>query len=210
MSIEDFTTYTEVDPNAKLTVTSSKADGVNVDKDEDVYLYDDKGVDRYNKIDIDFEVYISSASLGGALAGMGMSITAVSTVQNFGATDISVLQRETGAGAHRIALRRGNNVANDEFTTGAADTLYYCTLARAKGSDTVTVKIYSDSNRTTLLDTLSVSGFGTGTRYRYLYGFVNRNEPQSGDDFDGYVQNMEDFSHQYIVTSLSGKIYWFN
>lgn len=206
MSIEDFTTYTEVDPNTKLTVTSNKASGVNVDKDENVYLYYDKGVDIYNKIDIDFEAYIDSGSLGGAIAGMGMSVTAISTTQNFGNSDISVLQRETGAGAHRIALRRGNNIANDEFTTGAADTLYYCTLLRTKDSNTVTLKIYSDSNRTSLLDTLSVSGFGTSTKYRYLYGFVNKNEPASGDDFDGYIQNMEDFSNPYVTS----KIYWFN
>lgn len=192
---EDFTTFTEVDGSGVLTVTPSKITGVNVDRDLDAYVSKDKGVDNYNKIDINFELFMDSASVdntetNGAIA---LTVSAVGDITNFGTSDIVVISREF-SGPNTIRLWRGNKVAEDTFTM-SLDTIYYCTLLRTANSDTVTVEIYSDSDRTTLLDTLSLSGFGTGTKYRYLYGSVNYNTGHTGRDWDGYSQNMQDNSN---------------
>ncbi len=193
MALEDFTTYTEVDASARLTVTASKATGVNVDRDIDVYLHFDKGVDNYDVIDIDFEIQMESASIQGCQAGMGLTVSAISTINGFGTTDVSVALHKP-SGSPVLRLIRGNEVAID-FFTAAFGTRYFCSLLRTAGSDTITCEIYSDSDRTTLLDTLTLSGFGTGTKYRRLYGFVNRNDGTAGDDFDGFIENMEDLSN---------------
>jgi hypothetical protein len=186
---EDFTTYTEVDPNGKLTVTSAAATGADVDWDEDVYLYKDFGADNFNGLRINFEIRIASTSLNIAIAGPGLTVNTVGDRTAFAATDIFVGAYRTGGGAYQILLVRGDAVANDAGSI-SADTTYYCTLLRAANADDVNLVIYSDSGRTTVVDTLTVSGYGTGSKYRYLYGIVNVNDGSTGRDWDGFVQNM--------------------
>lgn len=190
MAVEDFTTYTEVDTNAKLTVTSARATGVDVDRDEDVYLYKDFGAAYFNALNITFELLVNATSTpaGGSSPVGSIAITnTVNDISAFATTDISAIIGEEGVGA-KIWLQRGAGVASDVYIC-SLDTIYYCLLERASGNDTVTLKIYSDAARTTLLDTLTVIGYGT-TTYRYLFGFVNWNNGQAGADFDGYVENL--------------------
>ncbi len=208
----DFTTYTEVDANTKLTVIAAKATAVNADTDEDVYLYIDKGTNFLDELDVDFEIFCASASQDVAKAGMAISNT-VGSINDFATTDISVIARRATPTDAYIELYRGNTVATDSYN-GLDDTLYYCTLTRVAANDTVTLKIYSDSSRETLLDTLTVSGYST-TKYRYVYGFVNRNAGVGAQDFDGYIQNltlknkragyMADYANRLYVISTDGK-----
>lgn len=193
MAIENFTTYTEDDSTGVLTVVAAKITGLNVDRDITAFVNDDKGVNNYDGIDIDFELFVDENNLNNSVGGMGLTVSANSHHNDWGTTDILVRSRRTSGPTHSIRLTRGVFAAFDAFTA-VLNTLYFCTLVRAAGSDTVTLEIYSDSDRTTLLDTLSVSGFGTGTKYRFLYGFVNNNDGTSNRDWDGYIQNMEDFS----------------
>ena len=188
MPIEDFTTYTEVDPNGRLTVTAVKATAVNADRDEDVYLYKDKGVDYFDALDEEFELLISSASLSSSVAGMALGNVSTGWI-DFAATGLVVFAFYSGA-AYFIYLRRGEPAEASDFYTGAANTVYYCRLERTAGNDTVTLKIYSDFARTSLLDTLTVGGFGT-TKWRYIYGFTNNKDGNGDDDFDGYVRNLD-------------------
>jgi len=183
--MEDFTTYTEVDANSKLTVIATKATGFNADSDEDIYLYKDKGADHFDALDIDFALFIEADSGVNAYCGVAITNT-IGTIQGFASTDLAVVAQEAAGPAWSIRLVRGAVVAED-FYTCSSNTLYYCTLSRTAGSDTATVKIYSDAARTSLVDTLSLSGFST-TKYQYIYGFVNRNNSGTGTDFRGYVQ----------------------
>lgn len=184
---ENFYAYTEVDPNGKLTVNGLKVTAEGADRDENVYLYNDKGVNHFDALDIDFEIYQAATSLGDSRGGMAVSNT-VATTAGFAATDISVHARKDGAGTYWLTLIRGADVAVDSYAA-TADTLYYCTLSRQAGNDSVNVLIYSDADRETLLDTLTVAGYGA-TKWRYLYGFVNNNNAVGAKDFDGYVQNI--------------------
>jgi len=188
---EDFSTYTEDDANGKLTVTSTKATAVNCDRDEDVFLYFDQGASFYNGLKIDFEIFHNSDSVNNNVAGMAISNT-VGSITDFATTDVSCTMVEA-AGTTTVRLVRGNQVDTDTYTA-SDDTIYYCRMLRAAASDTITLEIYSDSGRSTLLDTLTLSSFGTGTRYRYKYGFVNFNSSTSGADWDGYIENMVDHS----------------
>lgn len=194
MAIENLTTYTEVDANNKLIVIASKATGENVGRDEDVYLYKDFGADNLNGLSITFELYVAATSVPtsgpsiAATGGMGLS-NAVDDVSGWAATDINVMIGEEVSG-FKIWLERGPGSESDVYV-GAADTIYYCLLERATDSDTATLKIYSDAARTNLLDTLTISGVGTTTKWRYMYGFVNWNGGYANIEFDGYIQNIE-------------------
>lgn len=189
MATEDFTTYTEVDPNGKLTVTATKAEGADVDSDEDVYLYFDKGVNAFNPLDIDFELYIASTSLTSGEGGMAIA-NVIGNRLAFGNTDMAITIERMPGDSYHIQFFRG--LVPGIYVCNP-DTIYYCTLQRASRADTVYLKIYSDAGRTNLLKTIARAGFGTTTKWQYIYGFVNRNSGIGGRDFDGYVQNL-DFS----------------
>jgi len=204
LSKQDFTTYTEVDVPGKLTVTASKALAADADGDESIYLYKDMAAAYFNLLDIDFEIYMASTSETNARGGMAVSNT-VSTTQGFAATDISVLFQKNAA-TTQLFLFRGNGVANDSTLLASANTIYYCTLKRAAGNTIVRLKIYSDSARSTLVDTLSVSGFST-TTYRYIYGFVNDNTTVGGKNWDGYVQNLNTKEVSGYLADYANRLY---
>ena len=194
MAIENFTTYTEVDAQGFLTVTTNKATGLNVHgdvTDHDCILYKSFGVDHFNALDVDFEIYVENQG-GDARYGMaGMAIS--NTVDDFrggASTDIAVLGQPRGSNVAWVRLFRGNSVADDTFI-GAVVTPYYCTMTRAAGNDSVTVDVYDDSGRTNLVDTLVVAGYST-TKYRYAFGFTNNNDGTTPLRlFNGYIQNLD-------------------
>ena len=202
----DFLNFTEVDANAKLTVTSTKALAADADGDEDVYLYKDYGASYFNALDVDVELYIASTSEVASCAGMAITNT-VGSITDFAATDISVCIRRIGGGDYNIQLVRGNDVATDAYTC-SADTLYYCTLTRAAANDVCTVTIYSDAARSTLLDTLSVNSFNTATRYQYVYGFAGFDGAGGGSNFDGYVQNLRLFGKAGYMADYDNQLYF--
>ena len=207
----DFTTYTEVDGTGKLTVTATKITSDGSATGTDNFVYIDKTTDALDRLDVDSTIRIESTSSDNAVGGMAISNT-VGSYDDFASTDISVLIKRTAGPVYKIHLVRGNFTADDSYT-GSADTPYYCTLKRFAGNDTVTLEIYSDSARTTLLDTLSVSGYST-TKYRYVYGFVGEGNGAGAEDFDGYVENlslnntvgyMANFENRLYMISTDGK-----
>ncbi len=67
MAIENFTTYTEVDPNSKITVASSKVSWDDLSRNEEAYVYKDKGYDFFDKdfthkLKVQFSDYGSGSS----------------------------------------------------------------------------------------------------------------------------------------------------
>ena len=193
-AVEDFTTYTETDSAGHLTVTSTKAT-IASGNDNNIYnLFKDFGADYFNALDIDFTIRLTTGVTTDAIVGIAVINSATPTTETMGgtltSTDISVAQYWYNTTA--IWLSRGNFGGIADTTGGvlALNTDYYCTLIRSASSDTVTLEIYSDSGRTTLIDTLSVSGYGTGTKWQYMYGFMNANFGAS-DTLNGFVENMD-------------------
>jgi len=141
----------------KVIVTS-------ITRDEDAYIYKDFGSDHFDALDIDFEAKMTSGSSG--ICGIMALANAIDDLAYLSSPAVNVIFHESG-GVYKIWLNRGPQDAYDYYEC-SLDTTYYMTLNRTAGSDTIELKIYSDSARTNLLDTLSVSGFGSA-KYRYLY-----------------------------------------
>ena len=198
MATQNLTTYTEVDPNNHLSETATRVTASTLNRDETAYLYKDFGVDYFNALDIDFEIIVGAASsTAGGFGGLCVSNT-LDSIDGFSAYDISALAHESASAPnHRIYLYRGAVAAGEAYGINP-DTLYYLTLERVSGSSSVQLRIYSDSGRTTLLNTLNIAGFDTATKYRYLMPMNGYNDG-GGGSFDGYVQNVD--------TNISGTAY---
>lgn len=211
--IEDLTTYTKVDPNLQLGVTATRVTGNGVSRSggNGVYLYKDFGASYFNGLSHQFTMRYSTGiqlnGIGGGIALSGALPTAGHAAQDFATTDIWVsIQHLTTWG---LVLNRGSYVVHQQYPAAAdltIDTNYYCWLKRAAGSDTVTLEIYSDSGFTTLLTTLSVSGYGTSTTWRYLYAFINYDDGAAADVWDGWVENINLSAGVAWIRALSDSI----
>ncbi len=192
MAAEKFQTdYTEVDTGNYLTVNDPKILATALDQDIDAYVVKDFGADHFDKLDVLFEVYQGSGSQNTSEHILpAFTVDAETKFNGLGTTDIGVSLYKPGAGILNIYLYRGYSVANDGSVNLSENTIYYCRLERTAGNNTATVKIYSDAARTTLVDTLTVAGYGT-VKWRYAYGFLAHSHATTGRDFTGYIQNMD-------------------
>jgi len=167
---EDFTTYTEVDSNDHIAVTANHID-FDAYANEDAYLYDDKGVDyfgdfehridikpvSYSDNDIQVNVMLLSNDIDDAYGLHFYNKTFIA---------ITVYRIDTGFG-NRISLEENYNFTlHKDYCAASFGTWYYLTVNKA-GTD-LSCKIYSDSARTTLLDTLNLT-LHADHHFRYIF-----------------------------------------
>jgi hypothetical protein len=200
-SVENLSTYTEVDASNVLSRTSTRVTGTNVDANIEAYLYKDYGVDYFNGVDIYFEVYVNSSSSDIGTMAMGFSDT-IDDISGWESDSLQLWGRKY-AGKYRAFLMRGYAIAND-YGDYNLDQVYYWHIVRVAGNTTVNAYIYSDSAHTTLVDTLTVTGYTTA-KWRYLYTASSQNYGTDGRDFNGYFQN---FASTGTVLINTDKVYY--
>lgn len=187
--MEDFSTYTEQDGNAKLTVTSNSAT-ISAGNDNNLYsLYKDKGADFFDELDIDFTIVINNTVQTDSLIGVSLVNTATPSTYAIGVSgndDCHFVLYWYNALFAR--LMKGQFLSYDTYNASVGTT-YYCTMTRPAGGDTITVEIYSDSGRTTLLDTVAVSGF-SGLKWRYIYA-LSTSKWSENNALNGATSNLE-------------------
>lgn len=165
VTYEDFTTYTEIDPNSHITVTTTKVEWSGLDRNEEAYVYKDFGVGFFGDFEHDVEIEESTGSTNGAISGFWIISNVIDDMQtHWTGTQGLVFLGNYDAGNHRFIIRDGNS-GNQDIWVGLADTLYYCIVTRV--GNTFTVKLYDDVPRTNLKATLSVAC--SVTTFRYLY-----------------------------------------
>jgi len=172
MGLENFTTYTEVDEDSDITITANKIAVDTIRRDAISYVRKDRGVGHFG----DFEHLIK----GTCISANEYHNTGFWALTN-GYTTIK--QMTTNSSGISLSFRTGDEETNQiylsDYTVEGTDififefdTLYYCTIQRSGTS--LTCKIYSDANRTILLDTLSL--VCSITTYRYIYGLASYGE----------------------------------
>jgi len=187
MPTEDFTTYTEVDPNSHITVTASKCETLNIARNEDAYVYKDRGAGHFS----DFEFLFTVRTKTG---GHASSIVYVAVVGNSvddwnGLTaGIGVKIQGDPNPPYTICLL-GRNTTETGY--GCPDnTVRYCTLNRTGA--TVKLYIYSDAARTNLLTTLQITlNSADNVSYRYVYGMQSGNDGYSYAFTGVYIQDLD-------------------
>lgn len=189
MATENFTTYTEVDPNSRITVSASKID-FNLSRKEDAYVYKDFGAGFFGDFDIlgEFEFTSGNATNETFLSTMWNAVDDFLALQNnAGENGVGMSARHQGATVDmRIENVSGTTRTIDVFT-GSFGVRYY---TRFKRVGTVgTVLIYSDAARTILLDTLSLTL--NSTPLRYFYGVQSYNDGVTTAQMLGFTQNID-------------------
>ena len=172
-------------------IDEHKAMAVGITRNEDAYLYKDFGADHFNGFEILFTAKWTAASDYGIICLVGLS-NQIDDAYHWDDTGCYVMFHYDVCAAddkYKIRLQRGGNVAHDYYAC-SMNTVYYLKLKREANSDTVNLYIYSDPERTNLLDTLTVSGYGNTTRYRYLYAMSSFNSGAS-ETASGYVRDVD-------------------
>lgn len=188
MALEDFTTYTEVDPNTHIAVTENHLD-TNVSRGEDAYLYHDKGAAHFGNFEHLLTVKLVSPNTVGlftfvwALTNDIDDIKALNTAsKQYLAIDFYRYQTQNPSLQTR-ALGK-----DSQGYTVSFDTWYYLTIQRI--GSTFTCKIYSDQARTSLLTTLTTEDV-TEDPFRYVFGVNTWNDGFSAILGNVYIDDLD-------------------
>jgi hypothetical protein len=179
---ENFTTYNEVDPNNHIACTANHIDWTSK-RNETAYSYKDKGINHFadfvHKIDVKLvsgDIYCTSPfyaltnDLGNLYNLKGNQKPWIAVRMAKAENDVvQFLLTECLAGTeyHDITLVGDNFLIN---------TMYYCTIT--KSGTSLTCKIYTDSARTTLKKTLSLTLHNVPL-FRYMMTPVSWNDNQA-------------------------------
>lgn len=206
---ENFLTYQEVDALARLTVSSSRVTATNMLAGDDViYVYYDKGAAYF---DGNFNHYLTialTASDQGGAQGIFWAMTnnlndfqgLIDASQSFLALRVVHNQSPNTIVLH---LTEQDGATNYGETGGAgyaitAGTVYYIKLTRDETVGTYGTfycYIYSNAERTTLLETLSITLHTSTKDYRYVMPM------QSYDATSGTTKKITMYSENLIFGS---------
>lgn len=183
---EDFTTYTEVDQTGDITVTASKITWTTMDRDRISYVYKDYEEDYFGDFIIEWAAQITYSSSTGVTEHICVTNT-IGVAADMNAADDGMITSTYGNSSNMVyRIWDYFNDNNDTWTVGGTTVpLRYYRLTRA--GTTLTLQVYSNSGRTTLVDTLILT-CDTSLK-RYLYGMCSAGiTPPSTPDQSGYVQ----------------------
>lgn len=175
---QDYTTYTEVDSSSVISIQSSTQIYANVQNRYVAYVYYDGGENAYG----DFVATFSKQ--GAYLTANGICVyfmvansinDAYHITQNNG---YSLYCWSIGIDSNNVYFKLTENVGGTEYTDTSDSTYnmvgyHYITVTR--NGDSLTEEIYSDSDRTTLLETLSLTLHDSDLAYQYVYAVSGYN-----------------------------------
>ena len=200
MAVENFNDgiWAENDPNSHITITSdTKIDWADLHRAEEARVYKDKGAAHFAG---DFEhwvdVFLDTDDTWAHASFWALAnIIDDETACDLDAGGHLLCMFYNNNNTHQIEARARHNGINDDddFYVHSLDTTYYLKIVRDESAGTyghLYVYIYSNVDRTTLLDTLDVT-LGEKTDFRYIYAV----QADAGSSWDrtstGWVQNLD-------------------
>ncbi len=197
MATEDFTTYTEVDPNSRIVVATRRIAWTLLQEDEDAYVYKDKGAAFF---DGDFSHKLTVRATGGTHGAHLRYWTLANLVDDFWgivSANGDALSLGLSFSASQFRLNFGEVDGGTQYTDVAysidVDTDYFVTIVRDESVGTYGTfyaYIYSDSARTILLNTQSITLHSSKKDYRYLY-ICHSNNNGGTAPISGYVEDLD-------------------
>ena len=186
---EDFTTYTEEDPNSHITVSADQIHAYSY-LNEDAYVYDDKGIDHFG----DFEHLVDAKGVDQARYErytFWLLSNAVDDVYGLYLAEETYIQARfwgdaTGFTA-QLLERYGAFYGADTSTVLSLNTMYYFKIV--KSGTSLTCYIYSEPARATLVDTLTLT-LQADHKLRYIFAFNTWNSAAEGYESEGYTENL--------------------
>ena len=190
MAYEDFTTFTEVDPNGRISVDdASNITCTNLLRESvAAYVYKDYTATHFaTGLTHEFEIRCSSTGTYAA-AGVWALSNDLSEMYEWAS-----FSREAAVaflyGNFSLFLRDSENGTGDQDNAGISiSTRYYCRVSWS--SNTLTLYIYTDAARTSLHDSVTVT-LAAGRTYRYCYAVVNNDDTKSTSSINFEVDNLD-------------------
>ena len=156
VSIEDLSTYTEVDAESNLVVTTSKVVVTDMHTEHvDTYLYKDFTASYFGtNFEVDFEFVVTDPNHGDDTSDFFGIISFVNTIGTYLDCDAGPNVFWTpDVDADKIRLNCGDKTVAESYLTFdvTPTTVFYCTIKRVKpssGDCSVLIDVYSNSERT--------------------------------------------------------------
>ncbi len=206
MATEDLTTYTESDALNRLTVTTDRVTWTDLYRgDDQIYLYDDKGVDFFDG-DFAHDITVKQTAGGGATRSIvgvwGLTnnlndifgILLANQTAFFLTLQNSISPTTRGLRINQIEGRVLYSSPRFDITNG---TDYYVRIVRnetggASGYGTLKAFIYSDAGRTSLLGTINLDLLFSKKDFRYIqlatsYDFLSGSDGSQS----GYAEDVD-------------------
>jgi hypothetical protein len=189
LAVQDYTAFTENDPSNRIrNVTSTTFDVVGLLRsDTNTWLYNDYGAGYFGDVvgdGIQCEAQVDAAANRSSLFFLNLTSN-VGNFQNHLDNNwdgyFLAFNQSAGGVLQMILWATGGGVNLSDASAYVLSQRRYFTLTRS--GTTVTVRIYSDSARTALVDTIAVTNQGTTLRYMFACGAfgVAQNNAMSGD-----------------------------
>jgi len=174
-----------------ITVGNYYFDIANLDTDEDKYYYKDYGIHHFG-LQFKHELNFSSSSTVNSaeyccIWAVSNSIKNIKTQEDDGDACIFLLSN-TNSGSPTLSLIADSYSSSDNEISLSANTKYYLRIRRT--AYTVTLSVYSDEGRTTLVDSVYIT-LTTVNKYRYLYGMSSYNNSVTGKDWGGRISKLD-------------------
>lgn len=197
MALEDFTTYSDVvDQDSDYTITSTKVAYLTLNRTADTWHLDDKGVDFFDGDFIHtFETVVTTTNNNQVVSHWQMSNAAdtPADIQGDSSDVLNLLETDIG-GNKRFDMAEvvAGSRQSDTFAESRTSDPRYHTLERDEsigGNGQLKCEIFSDSGRTTLLDTLTLA-LNEKEDFKYV-GVAGAFGDAVSVDVSGYVQNLD-------------------
>jgi len=211
MAVQNYTTYTESDPDGVLTVAAAAITVTNMDESTPVAAVYKDFTAGYFSGDLHWRCQFTTPAAGGAENSSFLyfwlltnAVSAPSTIEGASGDYQAVFYFESSGGVPLIFLRLVENgvTTNQDFSVNLSlETKYYLDIYRddnggANGTGQYTVYIctgnYNDEAGFTLVDTLTRDcSAGEQNDFRYLYACSARQQPATPST-SGLIENHED------------------
>ncbi len=183
--VQDYTTYTEDDAGNYVTVTSDTVTATWLRGESGCRVYDDKGA---NALGLSLVATMRTSSAGTPYFNTGHVVFAIANtveyLSEWWANDSQVVLidwvNSVSTADPKLRISEPETDSYDTSSLLLTATDYWITVERTSET-AVSCKIYSDSNRSTLVDTIVLT-ITSGRRYRYVYAWNWRSTSYGGDN----------------------------
>ena len=202
---EDLTDYMYYHPD-EISLSSSRATAVAVDASCTAIVFQDYEKDFFDGFEIWFDIRISSLTAiytspypdPTYLCTFSLGNKHSDILQGLGANDPSVMfviVWNTNGSIKSCKIHLAKDMSLSSGYSVAVGTIYYCKITRSDGSATVTLRIYSDAARTTLISTQTITTFSTTGKWRFIYALRSILDDEALALATYYLQNLRVVSY---------------
>lgn len=205
--MENFISYSETDPNSRITRTTRRVTWTDLTRNEDAYVYSDKGADYFSGNFIHYLTIQATGYVGtSGTVNLGAYWSIANLVDDWGGIDTAngdglflFARVNTSNGDQYIQLQEldgGTFYASASAYEITVNTNYYLKIVRDENAGTygtIYCYTYSDPARATLVNTQSVTLHTPKKDYQYIYAFQSANASDATRAHSGFTNNLELF-----------------